>query len=403
MRLGLHVHSSRDAHMTIEYARRVQPPFMKFIDDDAGLMAAVKEVSPNTKIVYRHVWDDQNFARYGDFVNHMLGKVGPLRGVADYFEGWNEFTSRDRREQEKFSRLEVEYARKMLDVGMGAAIGGFSTGFLDERDWYFDAARPILEMCHRHGGDNPTVLWHSHEYSGPYMGYGTVTPDLLNQWDHPGDRFAGHSTDPNQFFGFGPSGEELWGWWTLRYKKLWEKLEEEGLTGVRMFLSETGIDDVNPRPGGPGKGWRDWKGTNWESIPGQGDIADQFYWYLWHISMSPYVVGVVDFGFADISGDWTSFDFSREPGMFDKLMRRQTELPIGAQTAPPNLPPDPIEETLHESYDLHVVKGGDTLYRLALDHLGLGSRWPEILRAVPMGEPRQLPVGSLVLLPRKES
>lgn len=53
------------------------------------------------------------------------------------------------------------------------------------------------------------------------------------------------------------------------------------------------------------------------------------------------------------------------------------------------------EDLTGRRYVAHTVKPGDTLWSLA------GAEWPRILRAVPMGEPRSLPTGSVVLIPEE--
>lgn len=394
MRMGLHVHSGRDAGLLMDYVRRVQPPLVKFIDRRLDLMQEVKRLSPATRIVYRRVWDSHDRSGRSDFRSEMVAAAREIRGAADWIEGWNEFGPKDHRLKD-YAADEVDFARRMLDAGIGAAIGGFSTGWIESAGPAFDALRPIFELCDAHDLDQ-RVIWHHHEYGGPYMQWMVQTPDGHHQWSGNGP--TGHSAKRVW-------DENLEGYLCLRHRTLRRALDAAGYTGVWMAITESGIDDTPPSPG-HGRGWRDYRGTNWASLPGIGDYADQQHWYAHHLGRSGRIVGYVDFGFADVSGDWTSFDLSLDPLMLDKMARRMQELPLRAADDPPFRPPanpDPAEEPLMaSSYRPYVVKPGDTLWGIARDQLGAGGRWRELTRVVPMGAPTQLPVGTIVMVPEED-
>ena len=85
-----------------------------------------------------------------------------------------------------------------------------------------------------------------HEYSAPVMQYGVGD----NQWN--GGQFV--LNDPAD------DHDEL-GWWTLRYRRSvaeWRKLGLETIPPI--IITESGIDDIQPRPGPAGKGWRETHG-----------------------------------------------------------------------------------------------------------------------------------------------
>ena len=65
--------------------------------------------------------------------------------------------------------------------------------------------------------------------------------------------------------------------------------------------------------------------------------------------------------------------------------------------APVPTPPVVVEPPARpgdgQRYIAHTLRSGDTLWRLG------GARWPELLRVLPMGDVRQLPVGAVVMIP----
>jgi len=332
--MGLHVISGGGNAAAIEYCRRVQPAAMKWLEPDRDAIEACRRASPHTKHIGRMYWRDQDLGRYGAFQSAVLSWA-PNRGL-DYVEGYNEYGGHGTsdREWDNFARLEVGLAKRLNDIGLGALIGGFSTGFLDEGK-KVTAFRKAFEYMQAVGPD--LCAFHAHEYAGPYMQYMVQTPDGLNQWDHEQRRFTGWSDDPRAWW-----DPRLEGWLTLRYRKLSKLLAQEGFDRVRMFVTESGIDDVNPRPGPPNmKGWRDYDGTEWSRIPGAGDFAEQMRWYMWQVSHDPFIAGVVDFGFATVDPQWRSFDLSLTPEMLRRVVEGQLTLPLGIGSSPTEPAPAP--------------------------------------------------------------
>jgi hypothetical protein len=313
---------------------------MKWLAPTRETIAACRAVSPATVHVGRCVWNPQDLgAEYERFRRRLLD-YATEHPYLEYVETYNE-PAWHGRDLAAYARAEVKTAEELNSRGRGVLLGGFSTGFLDlgdagARD--YEAWRPVLEYCHRVGGRMAAV--HGHEYSGPYLQYMTKTADRLNQWDHARNAFTGPSTDPAMF-----ESPTLDGWLTLRYRMLRALLVRDGLTGVRFAITESGIDDVNPRPGGANrKGWRDYDGTEWSRLPGIGNYADQMAWYARQLTRDHpgFIIGAVDFGWGTIDTAWDSFDLAQTPDMRERFIAGQLTVPQGASGTPPIPPPPPV-------------------------------------------------------------
>ena len=341
MRMGLHAMTSHHMDLVAHYYRTLRPPLFKTMVANAELIEAVKEASPYTKVIWRNYWADQpkDLSTYRHFREETMHELQPIRHLVDYVEGWNEFGVKDDpRLANRFVDHEIRWAKDLMNAGIGAAIGGFSTGHIDDNNEMFDALENMFEFCHVYGGKNPRVLFHSHEYAGPHMGFGFQTADGKNQWPR-GGTYTGTTPVSDAHLFWDPDGE---GWLTVRYRKLLRRLKRHGYTNMRFAFTETGVDDTPPRPGGPDKrGWRDYRGTEWERGP-LGDYANQQRWYGWQLAHDPEVFGWTSFGWADNTHDWESFDLSRDMEMYHRMIEEQAKLPVGHHHDPdPDPDPDP--------------------------------------------------------------
>ncbi len=98
---------------------------------------------------------------------------------------------------------------------------------------------------------------------------------------------------------------------------MFEKLQRDGYH-IRGAITESWLDDVQPRPGGQGKGWRDWMGVGGPL----GDPIGGAGWGAWQVSQDAYMLGICDFGFATRDPAWNSFDFKQDPAALSRHMRR---------------------------------------------------------------------------------
>jgi hypothetical protein len=254
-----------------------------------------------------------------DFANDLIALAREYPQI-DYWEGFNE-DFQTASELPRFAEYEIGSMQQFERENLGARrlVGGFSCGQPDMAAWVH--FRPALQWALDHGH-----ALHFHEYSGPYMQWMTGE----NQWDYAANqpkKIDDPCTDP-----------EIEGWLDLRHRKVYKLFESWGLGALPLFITEGGIDDVQPRPGPIGKGYKDWRGTEWENIPGIGNYAQQRRWYMWQVSHDKYVKGVVDFGFLTGDPTWGSFDLSTDPSMLEQVIQAESSLPAGhfdEQEAPP--------------------------------------------------------------------
>jgi hypothetical protein len=366
MRMGLHVNDSLGFPEAVTFCANVKPAMMLWLAPSKQVLQDCRRVSPNTKHVLRPYWANQTMGSEWDaFIRHTMDRVAEFGTLIDWYIGWNEVGCQDHAFLRTFCNAEISRAQKLNAAGVGAALGGFSTGAFDSASKAYDAVKPMLQFLHQTG---PKNVWHSHEYAGPYMQYMCRTPDGMNQWSRgtkagepnwtyakgPDGRtralgWARWTEDAKAGVGFtGASAKGIWeptldGWLTLRYRMLRKRLVADGLAGVYMILTETGIDDTNPRPGGANmRGWRDYEGSEWSRIPGIGDYANQQRWYGYQLSHDRYVLGWCDFGFGTRDPAWNSFDLLQAPSMRERVAAEQLALPVGHIGDDPIPPPDPI-------------------------------------------------------------
>ena len=56
-----------------------------------------------------------------------------------------------------------------------------------------------------------------------------------------------------------------------------------------------------------------------------------------------------------------------------------------------------------DTADLYVVRPGDTLGQIAQDHLGSKDLWPHIAEANGIDDPKQLPAGRKLTIPKRKA
>lgn len=380
--IGLHIHDRRADDLVRRYIIDVRPKVMKWLAGGVNPSLVQLANEHGALTILRLYEPDQRLGSPGE--EEYLRRVEKLLIQWPQFaavEGYNEAFQRipDIRRRAEFDIRLMELCER---YGKKAVIGSFSvgqpqwpaTGHAD--DWA--AYLPALRHAAKHGH-----LVGLHEYGAPAMQWGV------------GENQAKHLQN-GRWANFDPATRPgVKGWFVLRYRRVLDHWRELGLDPVpKIVITESGIDDIQPRPDvGTRRGYKTYKGTEWWQHPVLGDYATQLGWVCERWAEDPEVVGGVDFGFADVSGDWGDFDMSTDPETFDRVREVMMALEdsVGPPPPPPPDAPDaPDDGALYRSY---TVQPGDTLWGL------FGSRWPEILRTVPMGRPEDLEVGATVLIP----
>lgn len=341
MRMGLEVGGSAGTDKAVAYCARVKPAIMKWRHFDARALAECRAQSPNTLHIGRIVDGHGSNSEYDRLQARILDKAREYGSLFDYWEGANEPIG-DTAHPDDIRWLagrEVGLAQRLNAMGRGALIGGFSTGVLDDTE--LDPFAKAFEYAHAVGWRRCAI--HSHEYGAGYWAMNVKTPDGRNQTPR-GGAFTGFSQDPNAYW-----NPALTGWLCLRYRDIIPLLRVRGWTGVRLFITESGIDNTHGDPRTNAKGWKDSRGTIFENVPGLGTFAGQGKWYAWQLSHDypHFIMGAVDFGFGDTGADWPSFRLDNEPEMFEAFQVRQLELPVGGLSGvyvptPETRPPDPV-------------------------------------------------------------
>lgn len=330
MRTGLHANQTRDHAKILDYYRRSGSKVFKTLTFDTPLLDAL--ASMGVTIIGRVYEERQRLG--GDDAKRFLDRVldsARRHPRVSYWEGHNEAWHKPG-EIERYAEREIERMKALEAIGKRAVIGNFAVGTPDIEDGSWALFRPALEHAASHG--HALGL---HEYAGPYMQYMVETPDGRNQWDHAGNRWTGFSDAAETYYQVG-----LTGWLTLRYRKVYRRfLVPWGLGALPLFITEGGIDNTSPRPGGQGAGWKDFEGSEFAKHTAVGDYAEQRRWYMWQVSHDAFVKGVVDFGWDGTATGWASFDLAADPAMVNRIIAAEADLPVGHHAAEPAPAPSP--------------------------------------------------------------
>lgn len=294
-KMGIHVLLNDDPRI-MEFIRRVKPRVVKALDN-LDWLADVKQVSPATitigrytQVPNRNILDGKDPSQYPnpdqfarDFINTFIDQYRAHPSV-NYWEGWNEFPPNSPAQWQWYAAFEAARACQMRDLGLGAAVGGFSAGTPEFPDMerFLPAIRAVKEC----GG-----IFTLHEYSSPVMQFG-VNSGIPN---------AVHVNNAGSL--------------TLRYRYWYEGYLKPQNLVVPLVISEAGVDS-NVGAGCPkkngGQGWyacyNDWQamglgGEHWRTY------MNQLQWYDSELRKDDYVIGFTIFtaGTSKVQ-EWRTFD-----------------------------------------------------------------------------------------------
>lgn len=318
IRMGFHRHTGKRDDMFKAYVDKVRPQFVKFLDGFPQDLADYCHAR-GTRVIGRVYFQTQKLGAEGSRQMKQVVQTAREKPWVDYWELHNEDWQHGA-EMERYAELCIEFMGELDVIGKKAAIGCFSTGQPEVREWVrflpalkYAAAHGHAWACHEYGGGPPGAKW----------GVGR------NQWNNGQPVTDDPCDDPNVRY---------LGWWCLRYRRAVDEMKRLGMVKIPdLLITEALIDDIQPRPGNVGKGYKDFKGQH---PPNVGDYADQWAWYCRELSKDPFVIGAVDFGWATADPTWNSFDVSTDPVTFDRLIQTMTALPNTTPTPAPQPQPE---------------------------------------------------------------
>lgn len=318
IRMGLHRHSGQHDGAFRDYVDAVRPQFVKFLDSYPEDLAAFCHAR-GVRIIGRHYIQHQKLGAEGARQMREVVQKAREKPWVDYWELHNEDWQAGA-DMARYAELSVEFMRELEAIGRKAAIGCFSTGQPEVAEWRHFL--PALRHAAAHGH-----AWAVHEYGGGPIGakWGVGR----NQWNGGALVTDDPCDDPNTRY---------LGWWCLRYRRAVDELRRLGLATIPdLLITEALIDDIQPRPGPQGKGYKDFRGQHPAHV---GDYADQWVWYCRQLSLDPFVIGAVDFGWSTADPTWSSFDLATDPATLARVRVTQAAL-RSEQPAPIPVPPAP--------------------------------------------------------------
>jgi hypothetical protein len=296
-KMGIHVILNDDPRI-MEWIRRTKPRVVKGLDN-LDWLAQVKQESPQTVTIGRYTennitsildnLDPSQFPNPADtarnFIDQHIAQYRANPGV-DYWEGWNEPQWHTQAQWEWYGEFEASRACFMNDLGLKAAVGGFSAGRPEYVEMgYFIPGLRKAAACN--------AIFTLHEYSSPTMqfGFNAGIPNAVHV-DNAGSL-------------------------TMRYRYWYEGYIKPAGFIIPLVISEAGIDN-GVGQGCPlkdgGQGWfacyKDWDALNLG--PEKWRIyLDQLTWYDNLLRQDDYVIGFTIFtaGTSNVE-TWRTFDIN---------------------------------------------------------------------------------------------
>jgi hypothetical protein len=225
-----------------------------------------------------------------DYIAAQLERYRLNPGV-DVWEGPNEFVPVDDARMIWYARFEARRACRMQELGLRAAVGGFSVGVPEYSQ--MGLFMPALEAAYRCDG-----MFTLHEYNSPDM-------RCLTETDKAGIiPGAPHLSGPL----FGPL--------TLRYRFWYEGyLKPRGMGSLPLVISEAGLSNIltvaecNDPSGDGWKGYSQYWIDHGFGANGPEAYVNVMAWYDQEMRKDSYVLGATIFtAGARFGGDWFSMD-----------------------------------------------------------------------------------------------
>lgn len=325
--MGLHVmHADRD-DLVRAYIDKVRPTVVKWLDDPGGNDIVQYAKDRGALTVLRVYESDQQLS--GNYIGRVVSAMQQWPAFA-VGESLNE-DFQTPPEAARRAEFDIELMKAMDRIGRKAGILCASTGQPEMSFWpdYLPAIRYAAEhghyVClHEYGGGPVGMLWGVGQNQHP--------------WNNRVDK---------------PENAAARGWWVLRYRRHVDEWRRLGLTTIpRIYIGEGGIDDIWPRPGHGGKGYKDYIN---EHPAGVGDYAEQWAWTCRRWAEDSYMVGGVDFGFASRDPQWGSFDMATDPATLADVQATMAAL-AGTPTPTPIPVPPPPPPGGNPMFDVEILE-----------------------------------------------
>lgn len=275
-KIGVHVENWVGGQDMVDWVGRCKPKVVKSIDDAPDQIRACRAVSPSTFFIGRAYTSDQNMSnplRAAETMRDRILNKAMVRDV-DAWEGWNEVTGGHGWNDETLRYIEAEdYLCDFLhEEGLKYIAGSWSVGCPSDLGvWWWHYMLNLMRKVDYLG---------LHEYCAP-----TVWD--IRAFDPPYADKEDYLTS---------------GWFTLRYRKVWDILKDYIPSPPPIIISECGIDSGAAHwPVGGQGGWK-----SFTTIEG---YIEQLAWYDRQLRMDDYVLGATIFTFGTRSQHlWQTFD-----------------------------------------------------------------------------------------------
>jgi hypothetical protein len=260
----------RDSNRVLDVIREAQPGVILLMDPGEGWARKVREAAPNAFIVGRRYKreDDQPLdkpAERGEEMADWVAEVAvPVKGVVDAWMSYNEVVGHDDFDDYKrYNDFQVAFAHRLQDVyGIAAVAGNDGSGAVEPADYPRYFAEAIR--------------------ASQYFGLHAYSPPATSRMDVDAE------------------------WNALRYRKVHDALEQAGIHGKQMVMTESGLGD----------GFRN-------GVASDEQMATDFAWFTRELRQDSYVIGQAAFGLFDDTGAWDRFELtdSNVPKLVPPLLR----------------------------------------------------------------------------------
>ena len=264
-KLGVHINFITEADAMRDFILNARPVVVKTLHHDAVFWEEVKAEYPELLLIGRRFEENQRLSDPTGEAEAMARRILDMSTahICDAWEGYNAIPRSKLKPRCHFDR---RLAELLHEEGLKYVAGSWSVGVPDIPDWQEPEMLDALRVADYIG---------VHEYCAPRM------------------------DDPR---GFDPPDI---GWFTLRYRQIWDVISPSLINPPEILISECGIDSgaAHWDPGAQG-GWR--------SFTDAQGYLEQLVWYDQNLQQDDYVAGATIFCWGTLDPTWNTFDIRGE-------------------------------------------------------------------------------------------